>query len=64
MTAFLMEVLSPWGRWRGKGVGSGCLFRDSSAKAGEMEDAAARRSLDETLSLRDGLCYRERRKIL
>ena len=62
--SFSYRGAEPLGQMERGGVRGWCLFGDSSAKAREMEDAAERRSLDETLSLRDALCYRERRKIL
>lgn len=45
------------GRREGGGV---CDFRNGPPKAEETEDAAEQKSLDETFSLRDALCYRKR----
>lgn len=50
MTAFLTEVLSPWGRWRGEGVGDGVCSGTAQPKLGkwrmqQSEGVWMRRSL-------------------
>lgn len=48
--SFSYRGAEPLGQMERGGVQGWCLFGDGSAKAGEMEDAAERRNLDEILS--------------